>query len=122
LPAGYAPLPAALRTQAATAADKITADAGKTVAPTTGTPTTAGTGGATATTGTTGTPAAGLPPVMSSPSSDPSRLAVGVADVRPTPSAPVGSVRYVLAILLLLGGLAAGIGPALLGFTRRRGR
>ncbi|WP_329045870.1 hypothetical protein OG738_30120 [Amycolatopsis sp. NBC_01488] len=138
LPAGYVPLPAALRAQTTSAADKIAADAGKAVTPPTssapapdsvrGPPV----GGSPA--GDQSLPGGQQPPATSAPASAPlpvkavttppttSAVQQPVAQARPTPATPVGFVRYVLLILLAAGAVAAASGPALTRWGSRRGR
>jgi hypothetical protein len=129
LPFGYAPMPANLRDQATAAAKTIEDTAGKpVVVPGPGTPPPAplpaaappvapsaqvaapvATSAATPAAGPrpSAAPAGGVPPRITA---TPTRVAV----VRYTPAQPVGAVRYALVAILILGGLAAGIGPVLL--------
>ena len=139
LPEGYAQLPATLRAQTLTAATKIVDLAGKAVV--TSVPAAAGTGqvssgaGAQNTAGGTSTtaggtptaaggtpttagsvPATGLSPVTASATSAPTKLAV----VGRTPTQPVGTARFALVGVLILGGLTTGTGPVLLRLAAGR--
>ena len=118
LPEGYAPLPAALRGQAATAAQTIRADSGPAPSPSptpSTTPSTdpgTGNGG----TGTGGGEPAGEPTTQPTdggasspaPSANPttSPSTVPVAATAPTPADPVPASRYALVVALVLGAVA----------------
>ncbi|WAL68355.1 hypothetical protein ORV05_11485 [Amycolatopsis cynarae] len=135
LPDGYLPLPEGLRQQARAAAKTIADQAGKPV--TTGAGETGGASAGAAASGGDGgapvnaasgqaaasasVPAAAAAPVTSAkPAETGSRRPAAAS--RPTPASPVGPVRYVLAGLLLAGGLGAGAGPALLRLSGRMRR
>ncbi|BCY05875.1 hypothetical protein [Actinoplanes sp. L3-i22] len=120
LPAGYAPLPAKLRTQTKNAATTIEktagVKAGSTSTPDDSDPTTPG---GTPTTAATTAAAATAPDV---PAATPSGMgaAVPVAVSNPTPGSPLGKVRYGLFGALALGLLAALAGPILLTIARAK--
>jgi hypothetical protein len=133
LPAGYVPLPEALRAQTVTAADKIAAEAGKTTPPpTTTTPPPAGENQGTSTVGdqplpnvntpTTSAPAPAPLPVKAVAPPTTSASQQPVAQTQNTPASPVGFVRWVLLILLAAGAVAAASGPALTRLAQRMGR
>lgn len=106
LPAGYVPLPAGLREQAMVAADRLEHPA----APTTAEPTSSPAGaGATA---PATVPNVGNPPSpVATPA--PSRPASAMPVARSTPGSPLGSVRYLLVAVLLLGLVGGVAGPIL---------
>lgn len=114
LPAGYAPLPAALRGETATAARTVRTESGPTPTPTpTPTVTDDGSGGG-------GIPGGGEP--VGEPTTDPSAAPTAspepsasptatpgtrpVAATAPTPADPVPSSRYALVVALVLGAAA----------------
>ncbi|WP_236788882.1 hypothetical protein [Amycolatopsis sp. GM8] len=143
LPDGYIPLPDDLRQQARDAATQIADLAGKPVGGPAGNGGESGSESAgfpgpsgsfpagqdgaspgqqqTAAPGATSAPAAGPAPVKAAPPTK-TTAQQPVAQARPTPASPVGIVRWVLAALLVLGGLAAGAGPALLRLSVRMRR
>ncbi|WP_233573704.1 hypothetical protein [Amycolatopsis panacis] len=138
LPDGYVPLPDDLRRQARDAATKIADLAGKPV----GTPDQAaggagnapGSGGTADNSGTSALADAGTaaPDKAAAPAGGPGPVKAAVptktiaqqqaTQSSPTPASPVGIVRWVLVVLLAVGALAAGGGPALLRLSGRRGR
>ena len=71
------------------------------------------------------------PPIVAPLSTSPASAAPGtpaaavtqsltpIAEIRPTPSVPIGGDRYVVVLVLLVGGLCALSGPALLRLGRR---
>ena len=138
LPAGYVPLPEALRAQTVAAADKIAQDAGKTTPPpTTTTPPPAGENQGTSTVGDqlpdagnsqptpteTSAPATAPLPVKAVPTPPTTSASQQpVAQRQNTPASPVGFVRWVLLILLAAGAVAAASGPALTRLGKRMGR
>jgi hypothetical protein len=133
LPLGYAPLPAALRTQTISAAATIAARAGVPVLGTGGAgqpgfvpdPTQAGAVPVPGAGASSGTPPVGAPPAGAAPSA-----AGGSTGATPpalvavrgrTAAQPVGAARYAVLFGLLLGGLAACAGPVLLRLAAARG-
>ncbi|MEW2506678.1 hypothetical protein AB0878_40125 [Amycolatopsis sp. NPDC047767] len=145
LPAGYVPLPEAMRAQTVAAADTIAAQSGQTTPPPPSGDQTSGAGaggasggdlppasdGSGGTGGVGGTPGTGAGPPPNAPGGAP--LAVkapptstadqqNVAQTRPTPGSPVGFVRYLLVILLAAGAVAVASGPALTRLSKRMGR
>jgi hypothetical protein len=130
---GYAPLPTAMANQTVAAARTLETQAGVPVAPT-----------ATPPTGSSGIPPGGADetafpePTLTLPSPAPRDLPTGPATGRViratvpagnaaaetplTPAEPLGAIRYVLLICLLLAGLSAGAGPGLLIYARRVAR
>ncbi|MEJ2854126.1 MULTISPECIES: hypothetical protein [unclassified Saccharothrix] len=110
LPLGYLPLPDSMRKQAADAATVIERDAGKPL------PTEAQAVSRTTATTTrpTQAPASAPPPPPAAPAPT-STSATPVAEVRATPALPVTwALRYLLAGLLVAGGVATAAGPVLL--------
>jgi hypothetical protein len=140
LPEGYLPLPDNLRQQARTAADTIAAQAGKAIElpgggnggepaggsssdqalASSGFPSDSGVSAPGASSKPTVAPVAGPAPVVAKPAQ--TQTQQPVAQIRSTPASPVGVVRFVLAALLVIGGLAAGGGPALLRLSGRMRR
>ncbi|WP_329256315.1 hypothetical protein OG223_32855 [Streptomyces sp. NBC_01478] len=141
LPYGYAPLPAALRTRAKQAADRLekgVPDADESSGGSTGGDDISGTGGGgTAaggtdggTTGAVGTGSTGTPgatadasgtarPSTAPTETDPAKQNVAQSGGH-TPSEVLGIVRWVLLGVLVAGGAAALAGPVLLRFSTRR--
>ncbi|TCO62426.1 hypothetical protein [Actinocrispum wychmicini] len=132
LPEGYTPLPNTFRDQTRAAATKIADTAGIPYSPPVPPPPAVQPGGgdavptppasaqSPASAAAAAAPAAPPPPP---PSAAPvSGAPVPVAEARPTPSAPVGIVRYALAAFLVLGAVAAGCGPLLLRLSARQRR
>ncbi|MEV4312602.1 hypothetical protein [Actinocrispum sp. NPDC049592] len=132
LPDGYVPLPQSLRDQTRNAATEIEQKAGIPInkgEP----PPPPGNGNnnpgnnqpiVNNTTPTSSAPAP-APPPASAPAPAPGKQGGApqpVAASRPTPSAPVGLIRYALAAVLVLGAVAAGCGPLLLRLSARRRR
>jgi hypothetical protein len=115
LPAGYAPLPAALRAKTDSAATTIVARAGESK-PTPGSSTPAR------------TPPGPTPSAAPSPSTAPPAVpspapsAPGLAAVRFVSAEPVGGVRYAVPMVVLFGLFAACSGQLLRTLTRRRRR
>lgn len=127
LPEGYAPLPNALRTQALNAATTIETQAGR--QPNPDAPQPGGGGGdlppggglAPGDSGPVGPGAAPLPgatPPDGAPEENPPGDGqVPVAQTQRTPATPLGAIRYVLAVILVGGGLAAASAPVLARFS-----
>ncbi|MFC8075655.1 hypothetical protein ACFUN8_08935 [Streptomyces sp. NPDC057307] len=146
LPPGYAPLPAALRTQALTAADRLqnakeAGEDGDTAGGGDGAARTGASGGGGSTAGLdggTGTPGGaaggGDPATGADPDADPDAAASPDAGATPpdpdkqnvaesgglTPSTVLGIIRWVLLGVLVAGGLAALSGPVLLRLSARK--
>ncbi len=126
LPQGYLPLPASMRTQTNAVAATIETNAGKKTPVSTPSPTPAPTSTSGGVPSTTPTSVPTTQPTSTSPStSQPapvpssSQPTITIVAAR-TPASPVGFARYGLVIVLVLGGLAACVGPALLGFGALR--
>ncbi|CRK62095.1 hypothetical protein [Alloactinosynnema sp. L-07] len=134
LPIGYLPLTPAMTTQATDAAATIERDAGKKIVTTTTPPAeqsgeSSSNGGNTGGSGNSGTPGgqapapggapvpAPAPPAVAAPAAVEARPAAAARD---TPSLAVSwQVRYLLAALLVMGGLATGGGPLLMRLGAR---
>jgi hypothetical protein len=117
LPAGYAPLPAALCAKTLLAATTIQTKAGVKPKPTsTRTTATQPPRGSTPT-----TPATTIP-ISSEPLPSPSPSAPGLAVVRFASAEPVGGTRYTVVVVLLFGLLAAVVGQVLRIRTGRRSK
>jgi hypothetical protein len=130
LPEGYAPLPDMLRDQTRKAAQTIADTAGIPVDP--GTPPDPSSNGGGDEPGNqsfdnppgqtppASVPAAAPPPGAPAPPTDTTGAPSPVAQSRPTPSSPVGLIRYALAAFLILGAAAAACGPVLLRLSARK--
>ncbi|MGW0580724.1 hypothetical protein ACWD25_33330 [Streptomyces sp. NPDC002920] len=137
LPPGYAPLPASLRARATTAADTLESykpptessdpdgDGGGTGGTTAGGTSGSGSGTGGTTAGGTGgdtasaTPGAGTTGGSAAPSSGPQENVAKSAD-GVTPGDVLGIVRWILLVVLFLGGAAGLSGPIMLRLAQRK--
>jgi hypothetical protein len=128
LPDGYAPLPDLLRDQARAAATTIADTAGIPVnaaAPQSpsepaAAPAVEPVAPAPLANAPAVVPAAAPPPAPAPAPVVANGTPLPVASARPTPSAPVGLIRYALAAFLILGSVAAASGPLLLRLSSRK--
>jgi hypothetical protein len=140
LPSGYAPLPAAMRAQARSAATAIENRAGAPEPSSSPTPNpTKGSGSGNGSSGSSGSgsdvsgggtqpepaPTSSVPTPSTSPSAAvvPSALpSTRLVATAPTPANAAGAAKYALLAALLLGGLAAGAASVVPGLSGRLGR
>ncbi|BCB84286.1 hypothetical protein [Phytohabitans suffuscus] len=119
LPHGYVPLPAALREQTMIAASQLENWVAPTTSPTDGDP---GGGPGTTPTPTDGVPSGGGTPSASIPASGPLPSAAPAAQTRTTVGSPLGIIRFILIVALLMGLVGGIAGPIMQRFAIRSGR